>query len=258
MAGTAAADWDPAAYARFHDLRLQPARDLLARIGAVPPGDVVDLGCGNGAVGPDLRARFADRCLVGLDASPAMIEGAAATGVYDALRIADAAAWAPDRPVALIFSNAALQWLGDHDRLFLRLAEILVPGGILAVQMPRQHGAPSHRLLRDLSGQPDAPSAVGTPDSYHHLLQPFGAVQVWETIYLQRLAPVARGHPVRAFTQATAMRPFLAGRDAADSAAFIARYDAALAAAYPPAADGSDLFPFRRLFLTLMRDPAHR
>lgn len=71
-------DWNPGAYARFRGLRLRPALDLLAQVPELPPGDVVDLGCGDGAVAEALRARFPDRRLVGVDASPAMLRVAGA------------------------------------------------------------------------------------------------------------------------------------------------------------------------------------
>lgn len=58
-------DWDPARYATFRDLRLRPALDLLAQVGELPPGDVIDLGCGDGAVADALAARFPGRGLVG-------------------------------------------------------------------------------------------------------------------------------------------------------------------------------------------------
>ena len=50
----------------------------------------------------------------------------------------DIADWAPDeRPANLIFANAALQFLPEHDRLFPRLMSYLGPlGGALAAQMP--------------------------------------------------------------------------------------------------------------------------
>ncbi len=253
-------DWNPESYARFGDLRLRPALDLLARVGALPAGEVIDLGCGNGAAGPALRERFgADRRIVGLDASPAMLEVAGRGGAYDALVEGDAAEWAADRPVALIFSNAALQWLPDHARLMPRLAAELVPGGVLAVQMPRQYGAPSHRFLRDFAAEmfPDRfdlaawTAPVAPPVDYHRMLAPLGRVDVWETDYVQRLDPVAEGHPVRRFTEATAMRPFLDKLSAPEAAEFVARYDAALGSAYPVERDGSVLFPFRRLFFVL-------
>src|SRR5690606_14912631 len=73
----ALSDWNPAAYSAFRSLRLRPALDLLAQVPDLPPGDVVDLGCGDGAAAGALAARFPGRRLVGVDASPAMLEKAA-------------------------------------------------------------------------------------------------------------------------------------------------------------------------------------
>jgi trans-aconitate 2-methyltransferase len=47
------------------------------------------------------------------------------------------------------------------------------------------------------------------------------------------------------------MRPYLEKMDESERAAFVARYETALCAAYPGEADGSVLFPFRRVFFTL-------
>ncbi len=254
-------DWDPAAYGRFRDLRLRPALDLLARIGAIPDGPVVDLGCGNGAVGPALASRWPDRPRIGVDSSAAMLAEARAKGGYTSLVSADVARWKPDAAPALIFSNAALHWLADHGVLLPGLARMLAPEGMLAVQMPRQFFAPSHRFLRDFAAEMFADrfdfaqwqSPVWAPSDYHRLLSPFGTVDVWETEYLQRLAPAEDAHPVRRFTESTIMRPFLDRLSAAETESFVARYEAALSAAYPAEADGSVLFPFRRLFVTLVR-----
>lgn len=254
-------DWNPESYARFTDLRLRPALDLLARVGALPEGTVIDLGCGAGAVAPALRTRFPRRQIIGLDASPAMLDKARATGAYDLVRQGDAGTWTPDSPPALIFSNALLHWLPDHAALFPRLAQGLAPDGTLAVQMPRQQMAPSHALMREVAAREfpdhfdfeDWRPQVADPRDYARLLGPQGPTDVWETEYLQRLDPVADGHPVRHFTQSTALRPFLAALPADRHAAFIAAYEAALTEAYPAEADGSVLFPFRRLFLIHQR-----
>lgn len=251
-------DWNPETYARFRGLRLGPALDLMAQVGPLPTGAVVNLGCGDGAAGAALAARFPGRALVGVDASAAML-AAVVHGPYAALVEADAAVWQPDRPVALIFSNAALQWVPDHDRLMPRLAGLLVPGGVLAVQMPRQTGAPSHRFLRDIAasmfpdrfdGGPTVPE-VKRAETYWRMLSAFGEVTAWETDYLQRLEPAADGHPVRLFTQSTAMRPVLDRLTPDEAQAFVHAYEVALGAAYPLLPDGAALFPFRRLFFTL-------
>jgi trans-aconitate 2-methyltransferase len=254
-----AADWNPAAYARFGDLRLRPALDLLAQVGDLPEGDIVDLGCGAGAVGPALAGRFAGHGLTGVDTSDAMLAAAALTGAYGATRRADIADWVPDRPPALVFSNAALQWLPDHDSLLPRIAGWLAPGGWLAVQMPRQYDQPSHRLLRDIAARmfPDRFDLAGWQApvwpamAYWTLLAPLGRVNAWETDYVQHLPAAAEGHPVRAFTASTAMRPFVERLNAAEAAAYQAAYDDALKAAYPLRPDGSVLMPFRRVFLVL-------
>ena len=255
-------DWDPGTYAKFRGFRLRPALDLLAQVPELPPGDVVDLGCGNGMPATDLRLRFAPpgrRRLVGVDTSPVMLEEAAGLSLYDDMIKADAAHWLPQAPVAMIFSNALLHWLPDHDRLMPRLAGLLAPGGVFAVQMPRQFAAPSHALLRQTAEAlfPDrfdysayvAPVASAT--HYARMLDRFGTVSALETEYSQRLDPVQNGHPVRHFTQSTAMRPMLEKLDDNEQAAFIASYDNALMTAYPLGPDGSALMPFRRVFFIL-------
>lgn len=259
-------DWDPARYGAFRDLRLRPALDLLAQVGELPAGDVVDLGCGDGAVAEALAARFRpEHPLIGVDSSAAMLETAAGrmtqweNPLYSGLIQADIALWAAGTPPALIFSNAALNWLPDHGRLMPRLAGMLAPGGVLAVQMPRQEAAPSHRLLREVAERlfpgrfPVAPSPVLQAGEYAAMLLPLGEVRAWTTDYLQMLDPVPQGHPVRAFTESTAMRRFVQDMTAAEVAAYVSAYDAALSEAYPALPDGRVLFPFTRVFFVLER-----
>lgn len=252
-------DWDPARYGAFRDLRLRPALDLLAQIAGLPMGEVVDLGCGDGAVAAALAARFPGRGLVGVDSSAAMLARARERLVYDRLIEADIAGWEPLAPPALIFSNAALNWVGNHAVVMPRLALMLRPGGVLAVQMPRQGGAPSHRLLHEVAERlfpgrfPVRQSPVLQAGDYAELLLPAGEVRAWTTDYVQMLDPVAKGHPVRLFTESTAMRPYLAALAPEESAAYVAAYDAALAEAYPALPDGRVLFPFTRVFFILER-----
>lgn len=252
-------DWSPETYARFRGLRLRPALDLLAQVGDVPEGDVVDLGCGDGGVAEALALRFAGRRLQGVDTSQTMLVKARSLGIYAQLEAIDIAGWRPDAPPALIFSNAALQWVPDHAALLPKLAGYLAPGGVLAVQMPRQFKAASHRFLRDIAAAmfPDRfdvsqeKSPVARAEDYYAALSPLGWVEAWETEYIQRLEPTAAMHPVRAFTQATAMRPIVENLSAAELATFCAAYEASLSAAYPLQADGAALFPFKRVFFTL-------
>ena len=223
----------------------------------LPPGPVIDLGCGNGAAGPALASL--GRAITGIDSSPAMLSDAAETGVYAALHQMDVADWAPEGPApALIFCNAVLHWLPDHAVLIPRLAGMLAKGGTLAVQVPHQNNAPSHRVWLSLAEElfpgrvdPDQGPGVLRPAEYHRLLSPLGELSLWETEYYQQLDACDDGHPVRRFTETTYARPILAALDAGEQARLIAAYEAVMDKVYPAAADGTVLFPFRRMFFTL-------
>ncbi|WP_104987912.1 trans-aconitate 2-methyltransferase [Sorangium cellulosum] len=250
------ADWDPAQYLKFVDHRARPAVDLIGRISLGGPGEIVDLGCGAGNIARLLAQRFPDRGIVGVDSSPDMLAQARAAVPGARFIEGDIGRFVPDAPPALIFSNAALHWLDDHTSLFPALFGRLAPGGVLAVQMPRNHGAPSHTAMVEVSRMPRfrdklAPvvreSPVAAPQAYYAMLAPRAAhLDVWETEYLHVLEGT---NPVVEWTKGTALRPLLGALDEAERAGFLEEYARRIAAAYPAAPDGKTLFPFRRLFL---------
>ncbi len=248
--------WDPAQYLKFAGPRLRPAVDLLQRIAAETPAAVYDLGAGAGNVTRLIAARWPDARVVGVDGSAEMLAKAAAENPGIEWQQADLATWRPERPAAIIYSNAALHWLDDHDRLLPGLFAALAPNGILAVQMPRNFGARSHTLITEtaLSGpwrqtlEPLLrPSPVAEPEFYYDLLAPrAAALDIWETEYLQVLDGV---NPVKEWTKGTWLLPLLAALEEPDRSRFEAAYAERVAAAYPPRRDGKTLFPFRRMFI---------
>ena len=95
-----------------------------------------------------------------------------------------------------------------------RLADAGAGRGAGGADASQGGDAPSHRLAarggRGLfPGRPIAPpSPVLQAGDYAELLCCRSAkVRAWTTDYLQMLDPVPKGHPVRAFTESTAMRP---------------------------------------------------
>ena len=142
--------WDPAQYLKFADQRLRPAIDLLNRIDVDDPADIVDLGAGAGNVTRMLKERWPDARVTGVDDSQEMLDKAAAVAPEIRWERADLASWRPPKPADIIYSNAALHWLDGHERLFPALLSSVAPGGVLAVQLPRNFSARSHTSTRNI------------------------------------------------------------------------------------------------------------
>jgi trans-aconitate 2-methyltransferase len=254
--------WDPAQYLKFAGPRLRPALDLLQRIDrATEPTTVYDLGAGAGNVTRLIAARWPAAHIIGVDSSAEMLAKAAAENPAIAWQRADLATWRADRPADVIYSNAALQWLGDHRQLFPSLIAQLAPHGVLAVQMPRNFAAPSHTLITETAL--DGPwrgvlepllnrSPVAPPDFFYDLLAPLatGGLDIWESEYLQVLDGP---NPVKEYTKGSWLSPLLAALDEPLRSRFEAAYGERVLAAYKPRRDGKTLFPFRRLFLIATR-----
>ena len=248
--------WDPAQYLKFAGPRLRPALDLLQRIDLESPSTIYDLGAGAGNVTRLIAARWPEARIVGVDGSAEMLAKAAAENPRIEWRQADLGRWRPDRPADLIYSNAALHWLDDHDRLFPGVFAGLAAKGVLAVQIPRNFGAPSHTSITDTALRGPwrsrlepllRPSPVAEPAFYYDLLAPLAAsLDLWETEYLQVLEGE---NPVKEWTKGTWLSPLLTALEEPERSRFEAAYAERVAAAYPPRSDGRTLFPFRRMFL---------
>jgi len=254
--------WDPAQYARFDRERAQPFFDLLARV----PGGVVrravDLGCGAGQLTRTLAERWPDASITGIDSSESMLERAAAAGPHPRLRfvLGDLRSWEPDARIDRLVSNAALQWVDGHDALLARFVAWLAPEGALAIQMPHNDDAPTHRLLAELWRDPrfaaqlgDAPLGARVQEGswYGERLLALGCdpVEVWETTYLHRLRDAGE---VVEWVKGTALRPVLSRLAGSQLGDFLALYTERIRDAYPSGPHGT-WFPFPRLFVVARR-----
>jgi trans-aconitate 2-methyltransferase len=247
-------DWSAAQYLKFADQRTRPAADLLARIALAAPARVVDLGCGPGNSTSLLAARWPGARLSGLDNAPDMLATARrAHPTIDWIET-DLSTWQPPERYDVVFSNAALQWVPDHARLFPRLLTTVAPGGVLAVQMPRAAGKAQSVMREIAAGGPWAGKLAGqgraqvhAPSVYYELLARVARrIDLWETEYHQVMADTAA---IAEWLKGSGLRSFLPRLSDDERAQFLARYQAALDAAYPRQSDGRVIFPFRRLFM---------
>jgi len=255
--------WDPKTYLAFSAERTRPASDLLARIPLEAPKRVVDLGCGPGNSTALLRARWPDAEIVGIDSSPEMLRDARASGVAAQFLAGDITSWAPDEPYDVVFSNAVLQWIGDHESLIPRLFSFVSPGGVLAFQMPRNYDEVCQVLVREAIADPRWAGQLRSvrdwwnglaPERYYDLLSPgAGSIDFWETRYFH----VLEGQDaVFRWMMGTSLRPFAAALDSPKREEFLGHYRGLLAAAYPPRGDGRTIHRFLRLFVVAHKNPA--
>jgi trans-aconitate 2-methyltransferase len=250
--------WSAQQYTAFEDERTRPVRDL---VGAIPGGDaksVIDIGCGPGNSTEVLAARFRGAAVTGLDSSADMIAAARKRLPEFAFETADIEAWDAPGPFGVILANAVLHWVPDHPNLFPRLVGKLAPGGSLAVQMPDNLNEPSHVLMQavavngpwsgKLAQAAEARTTLESAAWYYGLLRPLCArVDVWRTTYHHPLAGGTAA--VVEWFKGSGLRPFLDPLDPGEKAAYLEKYHAAVALAYPPLPDGTVLLPFPRLFI---------
>jgi trans-aconitate 2-methyltransferase len=258
----AAMPWDPAQYLKFADHRLRPAIDLLNRIDVADATRVYDLGAGTGNVTRLLKLRWPRAQVTGVDSSEEMLAKARKALPDIEWQCADLAAWRPPAPANIIYSNAALHWIGDHERLFPALLAGVAPGGVLAIQMPDNFSSPSHTLIAEAARSGPwrntlepllRPVPVQEPAFYFGVLASRSeSLDIWQTEYLQSLEGE---RPVKEWTKGTWLRPLLDALDEPERSSFEACYADLVGRAYPRRADGRTLFPFRRLFIVARAPP---
>ncbi len=253
--------WNPNQYQKFASERDRPFFDLLTRVQKPNARTVADLGCGTGSLTAMLAQKFPNATIIGVDSSAQMLEKSA--GFQNPkleFVLADLSSWQPKKPLDVIVSNAALQWLEDHETLIPNLAALLEPDGILAVQMPINFEQPSHTILRDLtdseSWKPHLrafSSTLRAPKPavwYVELLSSLGfTVDAWETTYHH----VLQGeNAVLEWVKGTALRPVLKALEPERQASFLEELGAQYLEVYPTQAFGT-MFAFNRLFFVARR-----
>ena len=186
--------WDPKKYNEFKEERSKPFDDLTSHIIDKPNLKVVDLGCGTGELTKKLSQKLTNPFVLGIDNSAEMLAKAPKQENLEFKektileQIDDETKW------DLIFSNAALQWIDNHNELFPKIISSINPGGQLAVQMPQQNENILNKILLQLvQEEPFAsylknwtrPSPVLTLDEYAKILFENGGTNlvIYEKVY---------------------------------------------------------------------------
>ncbi len=249
-------DWNPDSYLKFDKERIQPSIDLVARIDYDKPAKIIDIGCGPGNSTQILVNRWPESDIIGADNSPAMIKKATADFPNQKWILFDAGNDNMNEKYDLVFSNAAIQWIPNHDRLLKKFAELLNNQGVLAVQVPLFFDMPLGKSILAIAGQKRWIAATQGVDSlftihtasyyYDHLAKYFSTIDMWTTDYCH----VMESHSsILEMIRATGLKPYHERlSNDKEKKQFETLVFEKIKQDYPIQNNGKVLFPFKRLF----------
>ncbi|KRD10291.1 trans-aconitate methyltransferase [Flavobacterium sp. Root901] len=248
--------WNPEVYNKFKDIRYQPFYDLTEFIQPFDGMKAIDLGCGTGEQTAILADQFNQAHFTGVDSSAEMLEKSKSLEIPN-LRFRKATieeTILSGEKWDLIFSNAALQWSDDHEKLFPDLLNLLHKNGQFAVQMPVQPENKLNKILIELVDEEPfktflkgykRESPVLSIDDYAQILFD-GGLQDIEII--QKVYPIiAEDHDtLYNFISGSALIPYMERLDGEEKELFIAAYKERIEKHFPklPA-----IYSFKRLLM---------
>lgn len=248
--------WNPEQYKKFQAERARPFWDLAKKIDFAKVFSMLDVGCGTGELTKALHLAHDLPRTVGIDSSANMLEeadAAAQTTRGLAFHHADVESFKPAEKFDLVFSNAALQWVPEHEALFQLMRTWLKPGGQLAVQMPFNHEHPSHRIAEKVAAQfglKPREMPLLSAENYARLLWNAGmtGIDVSINVYLH---PMPSALDVVEWTKGTLLTYYQKRLNEIRFKEFVMEYSRAL---LKDTGEGSYLFTFKRLFIYARRD----
>lgn len=253
-------EWNSEQYLKFKKQRTQPAIDLARRIESFAAQSVLDLGCGPGNSTRVLKEFFPDAHIIGIDSSRQMIEKAIAENPDLEFQHKSAEdICQSENTYDLIFSNACLQWIPDHQKLLPQLFSRLNKNGILAVQVPINAKEPLFQIIEETISEEKWSSLSHIRENtkaldggaYHDILSSLTQnFDIWETTYFHRMPSI---HSIIEWVKGTRLMPYMQALSSEDAECLVDEIEEKASAVYKTQENGEIIFRFRRLFFIAVR-----
>lgn len=253
-------DWNPDLYLKFGKERTLPSKDLISRIGLENPARILDIGCGSGNSTNELKKRWPNAEIIGIDNSSTMIEKAQLLYPEIDFRLMDATEDLGSLgKFDIVFSNAAIQRMTGHEELIKKWYALLNTGGTIAIQLPLADDIKGQQALYELEYvKKYKPYFEGKklrfnnhkPTFYYDVLSHLSTakdIQIWTTTYMH----VMQGFEgILQWYESTSMKDYLNALPSDEFREnFKNNYLIKLKNVYSLRADGSVLFNYKRLFV---------
>lgn len=132
--------WDAEDYRDSSSQQKKWGRELLAKLRLDGDERILDIGCGDGKLTAEIAERLPQGSVMGIDNSEEMVRLASETYPADVFpelswRVVDARGLDFDEEFDVIFSNAVLHWVKNHQPVLSGIRRSLKPGGRILLQM---------------------------------------------------------------------------------------------------------------------------
>ena len=186
-------DFDGNAYANVSTMQKSVGRSVIETLNLKGNEHILDLGCGDGGLTLELAAKVPNGQVTAIDASDGMLAAAKNHTVENiTFQKMDINHLELSDTFDLIFSNAALHWIKDHQHLYRQLWPLLNPQGKIRINMASTNNCPNFlKAVRDTMQNPDYqdcfrdfewPWYMPSLKDYTTLLNefPFRELDIWE------------------------------------------------------------------------------
>jgi len=256
-------DWNSKQYLKFKTERTQPAIDLVNRINVDNPGKILDVGCGPGNSTQVLYSKYPNSYILGIDISEEMLNAARKEYPNLDFKICDAGKDLSqlDGDYDIVFSNACIQWIPDHERLLTDMLNLLKKNGVLAVQIPMNFNEPIHKIIEEVTSSEKWKKyfaeqrifyTLSQSEYYDILSEISGEFCIWETVYYH----VMKSHnEILEWYRGTGLRPYLSVLPDNMKKEFEDEIMENLVQRYPRQRNGDIIFRFPRFFFIARKSP---
>jgi trans-aconitate methyltransferase len=141
-------NWNAKLYNDKHAFVWEKAKGLLDLLAPKPGEAILDLGCGTGHLTSEIAASGAR--VIGIDRSAEMIAEAKAKYPAIEFQVVDATQLQFSNQFDAVFSNAALHWILEPEKVVIGIARALKPGGRLVAEFGGKGNIRS--LMRAING----------------------------------------------------------------------------------------------------------